>query len=173
MPKYGYFVGGDVALERKIPFFGSFVLQTAGMFASLLLVSLFSLSITSSTVDPLIATSSFNDVYYAQKIVGSNTEGYFLLNSDGGVPTRSNFWTSAEMIEMIEDAWDRNPNAELQEQVRELLDGLNGIVSGTPDFTTWNIYNDDVTWAVLALTRGYAITRRVEYLQQVSDAVQK
>lgn len=131
----------------------------------------YSLSLVSaSSVDPTQSVTSFNDVYYAQKVVNGNVEGYFFLNSNGGTPTRSNFWQSAEMVEVIEDAWFRNPSDVLQEQVRELLDGLNDIVSGTTDWVSWNIYNDDVTWGVLALARGYAITKREEYLQQVRQS---
>jgi predicted alpha-1,6-mannanase (GH76 family) len=51
--------------------------------------------------------------------------------------------------------------------VQELIDGMNTIVSGTPDFASWNTYNDDIMWAVIALVRGYEITGNYDYLSQV------
>jgi predicted alpha-1,6-mannanase (GH76 family) len=50
--------------------------------------------------------------------------------------------------------------------VGELLDGLNEVVSGTTDFASWNDYNDDVMWGVIALARGYEITGNRTFLDQ-------
>ena len=47
-----------------------------------------------------------------------------------------------------------------------LLNGLNNVVSGTTDFASWNKYNDDVMWAVIALARGYEITGNRSFLDQ-------
>ena len=102
---------------------------------------------TTANADTMI--NSFNTAYY--QTFGSGL-AHYKDNQTGGV---SYFWTQAEMIEMIEDAYDRTGNATYKNQITALLNGFS-----SDNGTSWsgNIYNDDVTWACLAYLRGYQIT---------------
>ena len=64
------------------------------------------------------------------------------------------FWQEIEEVEGIEDANDRAGGA-YNAQVAALLNGFSK-AHGTD--WSWNIYNDDICWAVIAYTRGYRAT---------------
>ena len=111
----------------------------------------------------VLAVNSFNNAFYVKNEDGL---GYFKLNTVGGLPTRTQFWMCCEMIEMIEDAFDATHDPVYSGMASQLLDGLNVLISGTEDFASWDIYNDDIMWAVIALARGYKITHNKAYLSQ-------
>lgn len=109
-----------------------------------------------------LAFDSYSNAFY----VANNGNGYFVTDTNRGAPGHLQFWKVCEQIEAVEDAYDRTGNAAYRTQVASLLNGLNTVVSGTTDFASWNEYNDDVMWAVIALTRGYEITGNRAYLDQ-------
>jgi predicted alpha-1,6-mannanase (GH76 family) len=108
------------------------------------------------------AMESFRQVFYQE----TNSTGYFLVANTGGVPTRTNFWTTCELIEMVEDVWERTRLPEYAKMIQALVAGLNQVVSGTDDWASWDIYNDDIMWGVLALVRAYKIVGNPAYLNQ-------
>ena len=69
------------------------------------------------------------------------------------------WWTGAEEIEMAEDAFDNQPTAARQTIVSNACNqfiahnGSNWISGGK-----FNKFNDDISWAVIAFSRGYQIT---------------
>ncbi|EEF57646.1 glycoside hydrolase family 76 protein [Pedosphaera parvula] len=70
------------------------------------------------------------------------------------------WWTGAEEIEMAEDAYDNYPSTARQTIV---LNACNQFISHHGSSWTvaggnFNNYNDDISWAVIAFTRGYQIT---------------
>lgn len=71
------------------------------------------------------------------------------------------FWTTAEMIEMVEDAYDRTESSATAETIKKLVDGF--IAKFGSDWA-WNEYNDDIMWAVSAFVRAYHITGNANYL---------
>lgn len=120
------------------------------------------LAIAMTTSDKNLAADSYNNKFYV--VSGSN--GYFVVDTNRGVPGRSQFWRVCEQIEAVEDAYDRTGSASYKTMVTQLLNGLNNVVSGTTDFASWNTYNDDVMWACIALARGYEITGNSSFLSQ-------
>ena len=89
---------------------------------------------------------------YLQAFVRPNGTGTFIKgDQNGGDP---GFWQEIEEIEGIEDANDRTGGA-YKSQVAALLNGFSKAHG-----TVWsdNIYNDDISWAVIAYTRGYQAT---------------
>jgi predicted alpha-1,6-mannanase (GH76 family) len=115
-----------------------------------------------SAGDKTLAFESYNRAFYVVR----NGNGYYVVDSSRRVPGRGDFWHVCEEIEAAEDAYERTRNPVYRNMVRELLDGLNNVVSGTTDFASWNKYNDDVLWAVIALARGYEITGHRPFLDQ-------
>ncbi len=117
-------------------------------------------AMTSSDKD--LAFSSYNNAFY----VSSGINGYYVVDTTRKVPGQGDFWRVCEEIEAAEDAYDRTHSSGTQNIVSALLNGLNNVVSGTTDFASWNKYNDDVMWAVIALARGYEITGNTTFLTQ-------
>ena len=65
------------------------------------------------------------------------------------------WWTGAEEIEMAEDAFDNSPTPARQTIVSN---ACNQFISHQGASWIYNEYNDDISWAVIALARGYLIT---------------
>lgn len=135
------------------------ILTTGAVSAALALAPL---AIALTTTEKGLAIDSYNNKFYV--LSGSN--GYFVVDTNRGVPDRSQFWRVCEEIEAVEDAYDRTGSTAYKTMVGQLLNGLNNVVSGTTDFASWNEYNDDVMWAVIALTRGFEITGNHSFLDQ-------
>jgi predicted alpha-1,6-mannanase (GH76 family) len=115
-----------------------------------------------SASDKSLAFNSYNNAFYVSK----NGVGYYVRDTNRGVPGRGDFWRVCEQIEAAEDAYERTGSGIYRTMVGELLNGLNELVSGTTDFASWNKFNDDVMWAVIALARGYEITGNRTLLDQ-------
>jgi predicted alpha-1,6-mannanase (GH76 family) len=64
------------------------------------------------------------------------------------------FWQEIEQVEGVEDANERE-NGALKSQVAALL---NGFANAHGTDWSYNKYNDDICWAVIAYTRGYTAT---------------
>jgi predicted alpha-1,6-mannanase (GH76 family) len=89
---------------------------------------------------------------YLKAFVRPNEPGSFIQGrQNGGDP---GFWQEIEEIEGIEDANDRT-NGAYKTQVAALL---NGFSKAHGVLWSDNIYNDDLSWAVIAYTRGYQAT---------------
>lgn len=121
----------------------------------LILLILFPISSRAWTAgDANTAFSAFNSVFYYQ----SGTNGWFKNNQSGGV---SYFWTQAEEIECVIDAYEWSSNATYQAQITNLLNGF--IANNGTVWTSYTPYNDDVMWAVLAFARGGVDTGKTNY----------
>ena len=89
---------------------------------------------------------------YLKAFVRPTGTGSFIKgDQNGGDP---GFWQEIEEIEGIEDANDRTGGA-YNGQVTALL---NGFSKAHGVLWSYNIYNDDISWAVIAYTRGYQAT---------------
>jgi len=114
----------------------------------------------STTPPARIFTSADADTIvnaYLKAFVRPRGTGSF-INGDqnGGNP---GFWQEIEEIEGIEDANDR-AGGEFKTQVASLL---NGFVSAHGANWANNIYNDDISWGVIAFTRGYQATGDITF----------
>ncbi|MCX6904161.1 MAG: hypothetical protein NTW03_11940, partial [Verrucomicrobia bacterium] len=65
------------------------------------------------------------------------------------------WWTGAEEVEMAEDAYDNIPASDRRTIVSN---ACSQFVSHNGNNWLGNDYNDDISWAVIALARGYLIT---------------
>jgi len=95
---------------------------------------------------------------YLQAFVRTTGTAAFIKgDQNGGDP---GFWQEVEQIEGIEDANDRTGGA-YKSQVAALLNGF--IKAHGTDWSD-NIYNDDISWAAIAYTRGYLATGNGTFL---------
>ena len=90
------------------------------------------------------------------------TTAFIKGDQHGGDP---GFWQEIEQIEGVEDANDRTDGA-YKTQVAALLDGFSK-AHGTR--WSYNIYNDDISWAVIAYTRGYQATGNATFRAIAKD----
>ena len=95
---------------------------------------------------------------YIKAFVTPKGDGSFIKgDQNGGDP---GFWQEIEQIEGIEDANDRT-HGKYNGQVSALL---NGFVAAHGSDWSYNIYNDDISWATMAFTRGYLATKNKQFL---------
>jgi predicted alpha-1,6-mannanase (GH76 family) len=97
------------------------------------------------------ADTIFN-AYNAHFYVVTNGLGHYKKNSNGG---RSDFWTQAESIEAIEDAYARTGGTN---ELNLITESINGFTHHNGNDWTGNKYNDDLMWMTIACARGYLAT---------------
>jgi len=92
--------------------------------------------------------NAYNNAFYHV----SGGSGYYKETTAGG---QTWFWGQAEEIEMAIDNYDRTESA----TTRTMLSALcTGFINRNGTDWTWNEYNDDIAWAVIAFCRTYQIT---------------
>ncbi|HZI30866.1 MAG TPA: glycoside hydrolase family 76 protein, partial [Candidatus Binatia bacterium] len=96
---------------------------------------------------------AFNNVFYSV----NGTNGYIKDTQTGGV---AYFWGQAEMIECVIDAYEWTTNTTYKGMITNLL---NGFIKNNGSTWTYNIYNDDIMWAVIAFARGGLETGNTNY----------
>lgn len=96
--------------------------------------------------------NSYNNAFY---VGGSNA--YYKADTGGG---RADFWKQAEEIEMVLDSYQRTGNTGTRDMVTALC---NGFVAHNGTSWTWNMFNDDIAWAVIAFTRAHQITGNTSF----------
>ncbi len=103
-----------------------------------------------------LAIDSFNNAFYKETSRGGRYR--LSLSSGDFVP----FWQSAELIEMVEDAYARTRRSVYRRMVIALHRGM--VHRYGTDWTADREFNDDVMWMVIASIRAYDITHRRAYL---------
>jgi len=93
--------------------------------------------------------NAYNNAFY----VANGGNSYYKINN--GTGTNPGWWTYAEEIEMAEDAHDNSPTTARKNIVASLC---NGFVWSHGTLWTGNVYNDDISWGVIAFSRAYLIT---------------
>jgi predicted alpha-1,6-mannanase (GH76 family) len=108
---------------------------------------------TLAAAEALEAVDSFDRAFYSV----SRGRGLFLETAAG---PKARFWTQAEMMEAVEDAYVRSGKTTYKRMIGQLHDG---IVSRYG--TDWlnDKYNDDIMWMVIAFMRAYALTGHAAY----------
>ncbi len=77
-----------------------------------------------------------------------------------------NFWTEAEMFEIVIDAYNHTGDARYKEMTDQLYEGFLVDWKGQEKDGWWsgNDYNDDIMWMVIACARAYLATGDTKYL---------
>jgi hypothetical protein len=102
-----------------------------------------------------IAYDAFTELFYTV----SDGKGYYV--NDSGTATANHWWTQAELIEMAIDAYERKPSDAYRTLMIELVYGFVA-VQGTD--WTYNDFNDDIAWMVIASLRAHANTGNEDFL---------
>ena len=107
-----------------------------------------------SSADANASFSAYTSAFYVQ----NGTNGYFKNNQSGGV---TYFWSQAEEIECVIDAYEWTSNSVYRSMITNLLNGFM-----TDNGSSWyggNGYNDDNMWAIIAFARGGRDTGMTNY----------
>ncbi len=112
------------------------------------------LALAFSATDANSVFSAYNSDFYMQ----NGTNGYFKNNQSGGVDY---FWSQAEEIECVIDAYEWTSNSVYQGMITNLLNGF--ITDNGSSWYANNGYNDDNMWAVIAFARGGLDTGMTNY----------
>lgn len=103
----------------------------------------------------------------ADTVFEAHAKAFYRITNGGAVYMKStdgdkaaDFWTEAEQMEMVLDAYERTTNAH---QIAMFMDLFHGFVA--EHGTTWerNPFNDDIMWMVIALTRAHLLTGNPEF----------
>ncbi|HET6337782.1 MAG TPA: glycoside hydrolase family 76 protein [Polyangiales bacterium] len=107
-----------------------------------------------------VAYDAFVKVFYTLH----DGKGFFVNNS--GTATANAWWTQAELIEMAIDAYERKPSDAYKTLLIQLVDGFVDVHS-----TDWsyNDFNDDISWMVIASLRAFLITNRPDFLSNAKQ----
>jgi predicted alpha-1,6-mannanase (GH76 family) len=106
-----------------------------------------------TTNDVNAAFTAYTSSFYYQ----NGTSGYIKDTQTGG---QAYFWGQANMIECYLDAYEWHSNQTAKLMITNLL---NGFINNNGSSWTWNGYNDDIMWAVMAFTRGGMLTGQTNY----------
>jgi hypothetical protein len=106
--------------------------------------------------DADLAYEAFTALFYTV----TDGKGYYVNNS--GTAQADAWWTQAELIEMAIDAYERKPSAKNRELMTELIAGF--IAKQGSDWT-YNDFNDDIAWMVLASMRAHLLTQNDDFLR--------
>nr|WP_321412119.1 glycoside hydrolase family 76 protein [uncultured Carboxylicivirga sp.] len=86
---------------------------------------------------------------------------YYEPRGDNEVFINEGFWGNAEMLEIVDDAFEVTGNFDY---ILLFKDMYNEFVTREGTDWSWNEYNDDITWMCLACLRAYNFTGTASYL---------
>jgi predicted alpha-1,6-mannanase (GH76 family) len=102
-----------------------------------------------TAADAQIMITAYNDAFY---ITTTGNRGYFRNTTDGG---KTGFWERANEMEMLIDLYEQTTNSACLTQFNQLY---NGFVGDYGTNWTWNEFNDDIMWMVIACARACQTT---------------
>jgi hypothetical protein len=132
----------------------------------LLAVFAFCLTALTKAQDPANADAMYNGFLNAYLVTVDSTHAYFTVS----LTNRSEAfqWNQAYEISGVEDAYNRTKDPTRQALITSLLNryiqtNFTGRSPASTDLS-WDTWNDDSAWAILALARGYLATGNTSFL---------
>lgn len=87
-------------------------------------------------------------------------DAYLAKYYDNGRFEKADFWDNAEIFEMLDDAYEATKNPRYAELIEETY---NAFIEDRGSLWTDNEFNDDIMWAVIAMTRACMLTGKKKY----------
>lgn len=107
----------------------------------------------------------------ADKIFAAWRAKYYDKNRKGNeVIAREGFWGEAEMMEIVDDAYEVTGNTKYSALFGAMY---NLFLNKEGSDWMWNEYNDDITWMVIACTRAHLLTGNTAYLTKAREQFDK
>jgi lysophospholipase L1-like esterase/nitrate reductase NapAB chaperone NapD len=96
---------------------------------------------------------------------------YYDTNRTGNeVIAREGFWGVAEMMEIVDDAYEVTGNSKYPTLFSTMYNQF--LIQQGSDWM-WNSYNDDITWMVIACTRASILSGNTVFLTKAKDQFDK
>ena len=89
-------------------------------------------------------------------------DAYLAKYYDNGRFENADFWDEAEIFEILDDAYLITKNERYVTLIDETYERF---IKDRGNDWAYNIYNDDIMWAVIAMTRAYFLTGKEKYLE--------
>jgi predicted alpha-1,6-mannanase (GH76 family) len=102
-----------------------------------------------------LAYDAYTKVFYTV----TNGKGFYLNNS--GDSKADGWWGQAELIEMAIDAYERKKSDSYKTLMTELVYGF--VAKHGTDWS-YNDFNDDIAWMVIASARAHLLTKNADFL---------
>jgi predicted alpha-1,6-mannanase (GH76 family) len=102
-----------------------------------------------------LAYDAYTKVFYTV----TNGKGFYLNNS--GDSKADGWWGQAELIEMAIDAYERKKSDAYKTLMTELVYGF---VDKQGADWSYNKFNDDIAWMVIASARAHLLTKNADFL---------
>ena len=107
----------------------------------------------------------------ADKMFAAWKAKYYDKNRSGNeVIAREGFWGVAEMMEIVDDAFEVTGNSKYSSLFNTMYSLF--LAKEGSDWM-WNEYNDDITWMVIACTRASLLTGNTTYQTKAKDQFDK
>jgi predicted alpha-1,6-mannanase (GH76 family) len=102
----------------------------------------------------------------ADQIFAAWKTKYYTTDAAGGYVNGEGFWGIAEIMEIVDDAYEVTGLA----KYRDMFDQMyNGFIAKQGADWMWNNFNDDITWAVIACVRAALLTGNQTYLNKAKQ----
>lgn len=121
------------------------------------LIFFLSATLTAFAFEPRDADAIFNS-YNTNFYVLRHDSGFYKKNLAG---EHSDFWTQAEQIEMIIDAYERTGDTGTRQMI---TDSIHGFTRHFGQDWMDNKFNDDICWMTIACARGFLVTSNRAFL---------
>lgn len=102
-----------------------------------------------------LAYDAYTKVFYTV----TNGKGFYLNNS--GDSKADGWWGQAELVEMAIDAYERKKSDAYKTLMTELVYGF--VAKHGTDWS-YNDFNDDIAWMVIASARAHLLTKNADFL---------
>lgn len=97
-------------------------------------------------------------------------DAYLAKYYDNGRFENADFWDEAEIFEILDDAYAITKNERYLTLIDETYERF---IKDRGSDWEYNIYNDDIMWAVIAMTRAYMLTGKEKYLETAKSNFDK
>lgn len=111
-----------------------------------------------------------HSTYVREELMNGWKEYYYKKSSYGYVLGNGGWWGDAEMIETVLDAFETTGDPKYKDMFTQLY--VNFTYRNKTDWT-YNEFNDDIAWMVLAAVRGYLMFDEGRYLNHAKNNFDK
>lgn len=97
-----------------------------------------------------------------RKRAGECLDAYLAKYYKNGRFEKADFWDNAEILEMLDDAYENTRDERYSQLIEQ---AYSAFIEDRGSLWSDNEFNDDIMWAVIAMTRAYMLTGKRKYFE--------
>ena len=97
-----------------------------------------------------------------RKRAGECLDAYLAKYYKNGRFEKADFWDNAEILEMLDDAYENTRDERYSQLIEQTYSAF---IEDRGSLWSDNEFNDDIMWAVIAMTRAYMLTGKRKYFE--------